>query len=371
MPLGLFLCGDVMTGRGIDQVLSWPSEPGLHEDWIKSALDYVRLAERKNGPIPRRVPPAYVWGDALAEFDRLKPAARIINLETAVTCSEDRAPKGINYRMHPRNLDCLTAAAIDCCVLANNHVLDWGRAGLEETLAVLHGARIMTAGAGRNRGEAEKPAVLEPGGEGRVLVFAFAFSSSGVPWRWAAGNDMPGVRLLNDLSQGTVDEVGDIVGSHKAGRDTVVASLHWGGNWGHDIEEREIRFAHGLIDHAGADLVHGHSSHHAKGIEVYRDKLILYGCGDLINDYEGIGGHERYRADLGLMYFPALAPGSGKLLGLELVPMQMCRFRLQRASAADASWLCATLTRESRRFGVALEPGSNGRLQLRWPAPSA
>jgi poly-gamma-glutamate synthesis protein (capsule biosynthesis protein) len=204
-----------------------------------------------------------------------------------------------------------------------------------------------------------------------VSVFAFALSSSGVPRRWAADDDMPGVRLLSDLSQGTVDEVGGIVGSHKAGRDTVVASLHWGGNWGHDIEPGEIRFAHGLIDHAGVDLIHGHSSHHAKGIEVYRDRLILYGCGDLINDYEGIGGHEHYRADLGLMYFPALAPGSGKLLGLELVPMQMRRFQLQRASLADTAWLCATLTHEGRRFGTALAADGNGHLQLRWPAVPA
>jgi len=371
MPLRLFLCGDVMTGRGIDQILRWPSDPGLHEDWVKSALGYVQLAERKNGPIPRRVPAAYIWGDALAEFERLKPGARIVNLETTATTSNDWASKGINYRMHPRNIDCLTAAGIDCCALSNNHVLDWGRAGLEETLAVLHGARIRTPGAGRNREEAGRPAVLEQGSEGRVLVFAFAFASSGVPPRWAAGDDTPGVRLLDDLSQRVLGEVAGLVRAHEAGGDTVVASLHWGGNWGHDITEDEIRFAHGLIDCAGVDLVHGHSSHHAKAIELCRNKLILYGCGDLINDYEGIGGHERYRGDLGLMYFPTLGQGTGELLRLELVPMQMRRFRLERASPADAAWLCATLTREGRRFGTAVEQDVNGRLQLRWPAPAA
>src|SRR3972149_1211931 len=188
MPLRLFLCGDVMTGRGIDQILRWPSDPGLHEDWVKSALGYVQLAERKNGPIPRRVPAAYIWGDALAEFERLKPGASIVNLETTATTSNDWASKGIHYRMPPRNIDCLTAAGIDCCALSNNHVLDWGRAGLEETLAVLHGARIRTPGAGRNREEAGRPAVLEQGSEGRVLVFAFAFASSGGPPRRGGGD---------------------------------------------------------------------------------------------------------------------------------------------------------------------------------------
>ena len=71
----------------------------------------------------------------------MQPDARIINLETAVTRSHDRANKGINYRMSPENAECLVAAGIDCCVLANNHVLDWGRAGLLETLAVVQKPR--------------------------------------------------------------------------------------------------------------------------------------------------------------------------------------------------------------------------------------
>ena len=131
----LFLCGDVMTGRGIDQVLPHPSSPVLHEDYVQSAMDYVQLAEAANGPIPRRVNPAYIWGVALDEFNRMRPDARIINLETSITHSDDYAPKGINYRMSPENADCLKAAAIDCCVLGNNHVLDFGRRGLLDTLA--------------------------------------------------------------------------------------------------------------------------------------------------------------------------------------------------------------------------------------------
>ena len=126
--LRLFLCGDVMIGRGIDQVLPHPCSPILHEDYVHSALDYVRLAEEANGPIARPVAPSYIWGAALDELTHRQPDARIINLETAITRSEDFAPKGINYRVNPENADCLTAAAIDCCVLANNHVSD-GAAG--------------------------------------------------------------------------------------------------------------------------------------------------------------------------------------------------------------------------------------------------
>jgi poly-gamma-glutamate synthesis protein (capsule biosynthesis protein) len=102
----LFLCGDVMTGRGIDQILPHPGDPAIHEHHVTSAIGYVKLAENKNGPIPRRAAPSYIWGDALAEMERVQPQARIINSETAITRSEDWLDKGINYRMHPDNVAC-------------------------------------------------------------------------------------------------------------------------------------------------------------------------------------------------------------------------------------------------------------------------
>jgi poly-gamma-glutamate synthesis protein (capsule biosynthesis protein) len=139
--LTLLLRGDIMLGRGIDQILPNPGELQLFEPYASSAATYVELAERATGPIPKPASFAYVWGDALAELERVRPDARIVNLETAVTVSSDPWPeKRIHYRMHPANVPCLTAAKIDCCVLANNHVLDWGHAGLEETLAALHSA---------------------------------------------------------------------------------------------------------------------------------------------------------------------------------------------------------------------------------------
>src|SRR5574340_1657497 len=74
----LFLCGDVMTGRGIDQILPHPGNPALYEGYMKSAAGYVELAEDANGPIPKPVDYPYVWGDALAELELQKPDLRII-----------------------------------------------------------------------------------------------------------------------------------------------------------------------------------------------------------------------------------------------------------------------------------------------------
>ena len=363
--LTLFLCGDVMLGRGIDQIQQQASQPELFEPYVRSALDYVELAEGATGPLPRKVPPAYVWGDALDELARVRSDARIINLETAVTTADEAWPgKGIHYRMHPANVGILTAAGIDCCVLANNHVLDWGRAGLGETLDTLRAAGVRTAGAGREARAAAQPAVIPIGEQTRVLVFAFATLDCGTLRDWAATDTRAGIALLPELSSGAVADISARVRAVRKQGDVVVASIHWGGNWGYAVPTAQRAFAHALIDSAQVDVVHGHSSHHFKGIEVHRHRLILFGCGDFINDYEGIGGQESYRAELGLMYFPTVNARDGTLLRLTMTPTQVRHFRVNRARPEDARWIAATLDRESRALGMRVERASDGELRL-------
>ncbi|MGH8435986.1 MAG: CapA family protein [Pseudomonas sp.] len=363
--LKLFLAGDIMTARGIDSVLPHPGNPRLYEAYVKDAGVYVRLAERLNGAIPRPVDFTYVWGDVLAELELRQPHARIINLETAVSRRGRPEPKGINYRMSPENFPAIGAAGIDCCVLANNHVLDWGAAGLADTLETLASNGIGSAGAGVDRQAAEAPAVLpQPGGR-RLLVFGLGTPDSGIPPDWVATDKRAGVARLNDLSRQSLRPVAKRILGSKSPGDLVIASIHWGGNWGFDIAQEQARFAHALIDEAGVDLVHGHSSHHIKGIEVYREHLILYGCGDLLNDYEGIEGHTAFRGDLGLMYFAALDP-CGRLQSLDLIPTRLRRFRIGRAEGDDHQWLHDTLARECARLGTRLQPGVGNAFALGW-----
>ncbi len=360
----VFLCGDVMTGRGIDQVLPAPCDPVLYESYVKTARGYVYLAERVHGPIPQPVDPSYVWGVALDELARTRPDLRIINLETAITRSEDYLPKGINYRMSPENAACLAAAEVDCCVLANNHVLDWGPAGLFDTLATLDRLRIKRVGAGVELAEASTPAIFETGDGGRVLVFALATPTSGTPLSWAAARARPGVNVLADLTPASARHVADDIAGMKRPQDVAVVSIHWGPNWGESISAAERQFAHALIEDAGVSVVHGHSSHHPKAVEVHRGRIILYGCGDFLNDYEGIRGHEAFRGDLRLMYFANIDPANGDVTALEIVPLQARRFSLVYPSGEDMEWLCAALDRQSRRFGASLRQGSQGRLVL-------
>jgi poly-gamma-glutamate synthesis protein (capsule biosynthesis protein) len=365
-PITLFLCGDVMTGRGIDQILPHPSAPEIHESYMRSAKGYLKLAEQLNGPIPKPVDFTYIWGDALEEFERMAPDVKIINLETAVTTSNDWQEKGINYRMHPNNIPCITAAGIDCCVLANNHVLDWGEAGLIETLDTLERAGLQQAGAGKNIQQAEQPAIIPIQNKGRAIIFSFGHGSSGIPFDWAATKNRPGLNRLHDLSKDSVQRIASMTQAIKKPGDILVASIHWGSNWGYHIPADHIAFAHALIDEAGIDIIHGHSSHHPIGIEVYRNRPIFYGCGDFLNDYEGIHGMERFRGDLALMYFPVMDPSSGKLLRLEMIPTQTKRFRVNRATLEDATWLLNTLNRVSNQFRSSFTLEDDQRLNLQW-----
>jgi len=364
MPLRLFLCGDVMTGRGIDQTLEHPVNPALYEPYVRDAREYVALAEKANGPIPCPLSFDYIWGDALRELERSD--LRIANLETSVTAAETPWPeKEIHYRMHPQNIDCLIAAQISACALANNHVLDWGYDGLSETLKTLDAAGIAHAGAGNDAEEAVQPAVLKTPGNGRLLLFSFGSCTSGIPRDWGATSISPGVNLLDDLSEATAAQVADRMRAHQQPGDLIVASIHWGSNWGYEISREQIEFAHRLIEE-GIAIVHGHSAHHVKAIEVFKERLILYGCGDFITDYEGISGYEMFRGDLALMYLIELDPRNSELIAVRLVPVQMRRFRLERASTGDAEWLCDRLNQLGKPFstGVTLERDNN--LILEW-----
>src|SRR5438128_10992336 len=341
-----------MTGRGIDQVLPHPLNPRLYEPYLSDARAYVELAENANGPIPRPVDLDYIWGEALPELRRAEVDLSITNLETAITTVETPwLGKEIHYRMHPRNMDCLSVAGINGCALANNHVLDWGYEGLSETLRTLDAAGVKHAGAGNAAEDAAAPAVLNVPGKCRVLLFSFGSTTSGIQRQWRATSACPGVNLLDDLSEATASRIAKGMRQFQRPGDLLVASIHWGGNWGYDIPLEQIVFAHRLIEE-GVSIVHGHSSHHVKAIEVFKGRLILYGCGDFLTDYEGISGYEDFRGDLALMYLIELDSCSGQLIAARLVPMRMRRFRLERASRVDGEWLCNRLNDLGERFGT-------------------
>jgi poly-gamma-glutamate capsule biosynthesis protein CapA/YwtB (metallophosphatase superfamily) len=145
--------------------------------------------------------------------------------------------------------------------------------------------------------------------------------------------------------------------------DIIVVSIHWGSNWGYEIPFEQQELAHRLIDEAGVDVVHGHSSHHFKGLEVYKNKLVIYGAGDFINDYEGIGGHEIYKGEISLMYFPDIGLQQKDLEGLIIVPLMVKNMRLNDISADDAQWVLDVLNLESEKFNTSFRMVHKNRIE--------
>ena len=132
-----------------------------------------------------------------------------------------------------------------------------------------------------------------------------------------------------------------------------------GPNWGYELSDEEIRFAHRLVEQ-GINIVHGHSSHHVKTAELYRGRPILYGCGDFLNDYEGISGFQEYRSDLALMYLFSIEPTMGLVTDGRFIPMRTAKMRLNRASEHDGEWLRQLLSKLGQRFGTGFDLSPDG-----------
>lgn len=353
-----------MLGRGIDQIQAHPGDPRIHESWARSALQYVELAEQASGAIPREVAPEYVWGGLLATIRNATFDAFVVNLETAVTDRGRPWPgKGIQYRMNPANVGVLATAGVDVVTLGNNHVLDWSEPGLAHTLDTLGETGIRTVGAGKNAVRAWQPVRLQQE-TGSIVVLGVGTPGSGIPSEWAAGDTAPGVALITDFSKATVQRIRKSVEQVRKRGDLTMLSIHWGGNWGYAVSTARRRFARRLIEDAGIHVIHGHSSHHPTGIEVHDGSLILYGCGDLITDYEGIGGHKGFRGDLGGLYLASF-DSDRRVTELSIAPTRMKRFRLTRPSDPDRRWLASQLDAASRPFGTSVTD-IDDRLQVSW-----
>ncbi len=372
----LFLAGDVMIGRGIDQLSPWHCDPLLHEASVKDAREYLQLIfseqkrmkgenDQETGDVAQLIAtaraqwPTYVWGFALTVLSHLRPHFSLVNLETALTCrSATPWPrKAVHYHSHPENVHLLTVAGVEVACVANNHSLDWGAEGFADTLQTLWQAGIGAAGVRDAAAVAATNTYSMNASSSsgwsksrvQVKVAAAATWSSGVPNGWDSFINVIPLRSSSDVLPAVAKLKKDNGFIQKQRGELWIASVHWGPNWyGAPPSEIERRFAQACID-AGFNLFHGHSSHHVRGLEVYRGKLILYGCGDLITDYEGIhvhGGGDMssssavlLRGDLGAMWFPTLDLNNGRLLALVAVPTTLRRFQLQRPSSTDVERL--------------------------------
>src|SRR5215207_8818349 len=321
------LAGDVMLGRGVNETL-------------------------------RGVRPEEPWGDVLPLL--LSADLRIINLECAVTGHRrpwSRTPKVFHFRADPVAVEVLRAARVDACSLANNHTLDFEEEGLLDTLRYLDEAGIRHAGAGHNREEAARPAVLDVSPERVALV---AFTDNEPPF--AAGPGKAGTNYLPvSMEPEALDHVEEAIGAaREAGVEIVVFSNHWGPNMVERPPELFRRFARAVVDR-GADVYFGHSAHIFQGIEIYRGKPILYDTGDFIDDY---AVDPRLRNDRSFLFHVSVE--DGELRRLELFPVILPYARVELAGGTEREAILGRMESLSAEMGttfvrheerLVLEPG--------------
>jgi poly-gamma-glutamate capsule biosynthesis protein CapA/YwtB (metallophosphatase superfamily) len=282
------------------------------------------------------------------------PDLLLVNLECALTASSrpwhDGDYKAFYFRAEPSVVETLRLAGVRLASLANNHALDYGQPGLVETLRVLDAAGIARAGAGATLGEARAPVVLDAQG---VRIGLVAFSDH--PFAWRAESGAPGMNYTPvSLVPEDFSLVRDAVAAARAASDLVVFCIHWGPNMRLRPTQDFRAFARSVVD-AGADVFWGHSAHVVQGIEVYRERLILYDTGDFMDDYTV---DEALRNDLSALFLVRIA--KARVQRLDLVPVRIDRMQVNEAQGRDCDWFLRRTADLSAEFGTTVHVSAAG-----------
>lgn len=265
----------------------------------------------------------------------------IANQEFAITGANQKTKPGkvFNFRAGPWAALALKSAGIDYVSLANNHVLDYGVEGLEDTLNILDRKKIHHAGAGTNLAAAVAPVILQASGK-KVGIISFTDNMAA----WQAGSTRPGINYL-PVANASLDVLRPQIQSLKAQHvDLILLSIHWGGNWDRSPPAHHQIFARSALD-AGVDIIHGHSGHIIQGIEIYKGKPIFYSLGDLIDDY---AIREGYRNDLG-MIVKTFFGQNNQLEKIEIYPTKISGFKTRLAKGEDFAWVFTTLKNSQKK----------------------
>jgi poly-gamma-glutamate synthesis protein (capsule biosynthesis protein) len=310
------LTGDVMLGRLVDQ--------------------YV-IRNQSIGP-------EKIWSDVLPLM--LKADRRLINLECVISDQgREWKPdsKAFHFRAHPRAIDFLRAAKIDCATLANNHVLDYGTDALLECLALLDQAGIKRTGAGASLLEALTPAVVDLP-QGRLGVVSLTDNEP----EWEAGEKKPGTHYIAYGAKGLFEpyrsRLAQVLKQLRSRVDLVMVSAHIGPNWGSPSAAMRA-LAHQIIDF-GAELYWGHSNHTPQGIEIHKGKAILYSAGDFVDDY-AVDPAERN--DLSFLFMLELE--RSRITHIVFYPVRIEDFYVRLAKDEEVAFLQRTIQAKCAAFG--------------------
>jgi poly-gamma-glutamate capsule biosynthesis protein CapA/YwtB (metallophosphatase superfamily) len=202
--------------------------------------------------------------------------------------------------------------------LANNHALDFFEVGLRQTLQTLDGLGIARAGAGLDDAEARAPAIVTTASGVRIGLLSVSDHCSCGSDRWRAGPSRPGIWQIDTEPGADWDELRTAIVDVRAKVDWVVVSLHWGPNWVESWPLQRLRDLAAELVAAGASVIVGHSAHHVLPLEYIDGVPVLYGTGDLVDDYSLADG---FRNDLSYAARVVLDPTAGAQV--QIVPLRI------------------------------------------------
>ncbi len=279
---------------------------------------------------------AYPWGNTLPILNATD--FNIANLETTLTKSIQKVPKVFNFKSDPNNVASLKLANIKIVSLANNHILDFGNKGLIETIDTLNQESIEHVGAGINKQEAKKPVLIE---KNNLQIGIIGYTD--YPKDWAAQENKPGTNVI------TIDDIKTVqhdIRQLKKDADIVIVSIHWGPNMRQRPTQKFVDFAHAMID-AGADIIHGHSAHIFQGIEVYKNKLIMYDTGDFVDDYHVA---RRLRNDQSALFKVTIDKNG--IQKVKIIPVLISNMQVNLAGTNDKKEVIARIQKVSKEFNT-------------------
>jgi len=284
--------------------------------------------------------------------------------------------KLIAFHGAPELVDDLAVLGFDVLSLANNHSMDYGPEALYETMGGLDRVNVRHLGAGRDRAESGRPVIVEANG----AKVGFLAWSCLLPTGAAASDARPGLSPLHVNSSYEVnaftqmEEPGNppvvrtwvdpadlaqavaAIAALRAEVDFLAVSVHWGFGAGEQLAEYQRPVGHAFID-AGADVVLGNHVHAVHGVEVYKDKVILYSPGNFIAQQPREGASEAALAVLDEMspdgYLARLDVEPGGNYRVEFVPTSTNADGLPEVvSGAARERIAHRLQRLSARLGT-------------------
>lgn len=285
-----------------DFILSFAGDINFDENW--STMKYYKTVE--NG----------IYDCISPELIQMMKDADIMCLNNEFTFSTGGAPlsnKAYTFRAHPSRVDILKEMGVDIVSLANNHTYDYGEQSLIDTMATLKQADIPYFGAGHNLDEAMTPEYFEI--EGKTIAYVAASRAEKFKMTPQATEDSPGILRCYDT-----DLFIQAIKEAKKKADYVIANVHWGKEWTHELEEVQLTTGKEYLD-AGADIIIGAHPHWLQGIEYYDGKPIIYSLGNLWFNSQSI--------DTMLLNIHFYGDDTEEFIELEIIPAIQANTRTQ------------------------------------------